>query len=288
MIKESGYISIMRPLLIRIAKRLAVLLVGAFFIYLAVWRVFPFFNNRTPVALALFITYVAMAYVIIPLLFRLYRLFYHPAHLPLYCTTPDGFASDPINIGLIGTREQLIESMRAAGWTQADEHAPLHTLRQIFATITGFKYPNAPMSRLYLFGRKQDLGFQVQIASSRAGRHHVRFWAADPKLARELQHHVRFWNRFYKPNKYKPAVQFWVGAASKDVGLAPIRHNAQVTHMIDPDTNRERRKIVHDLKRAGKLSGSRTMTVDRPFRLRNRAWRGYLQSDGRITICELK
>jgi len=277
----------MRPLIIRAAKRLAVLLVGAFFIYVAVWRVFPFFDNRTPVALALFITYVVMAYVIIPVLFRVYRLFYQPIHLPLYCTTPDGFASDPINIGLIGTREQVVAAMEAAGWRQADAHSPLNIVREIIAALTSRSYPTAPMSRLYLFGRKQDFGFQMRIAGSRAQRHHVRFWAADPSLASKLQHHVRFWNRFYRPSQPKPGVQFWVGAASKDVGIAPIRHNAQVTHMIDPDTNRERRKIVRDLKRAGRLAGSHTVSVDRPFRLRNRAWRGYLQSDGRITICEL-
>lgn len=277
----------MRPLLTRIAKRLAILLVGAFFIYIAVWRVFPFFDNRTPVALALFITYVVMAYMVIPVLFRAYRLFYRPVHLPLYCTTPDGFASDPINIGLVGTREQVVKAMQSAGWTMADKHAPFNTMRQVLAALTGWSYPSAPMSRLYLFGRKQDFGFQMQISGSRAGRHHVRFWAADPRLATELKHHARFWNRFYKPVKRRPDTQFWVGAASKDVGFAPIRHNAQVTHMIDPDTNQERRKIVRDLKRSGKLAGSRTITVDRPFRLRNRAWRGYLQSDGRITICEL-
>ncbi|HSX30346.1 MAG TPA: LssY C-terminal domain-containing protein [Candidatus Saccharimonadales bacterium] len=278
----------MGPLLARLTKRLIVLAVGAFFIYLAFWHVLPFFDNRTPIALALLITYVVMAYVIIPLLFRVYRFFYHPVHLPLYCTTPDGFASDPINIALVGTRQQVLKAMQMAGWQLADKHTPLNVLREIMAAITGHPYSNAPMSRLYLFGRKQDFGFQVPIAGRRAARHHVRFWAADLQLTDELKHHVRFWHRFYRPTHPDPTAQLWVGAASKDVGLAPIRHNAQLTHMIDPNTNRERRKIVRDLKHANKLASTRTITVNRPFALRNRALRGYLHSDGKIAICELR
>lgn len=278
----------MMPLVTRIAKRLAVLAIGAFFIYLAVWKVFPFFDNRTPVALALFITYVVMAYGVIPGLFRIYRLFYRPVHLPLYCTTPDGFASDPINIALVGTRQQAVQAMEKAGWQEADHRTPATLFRQLVAAITGRPYPRAPMSHLYLFGRKQDLNFEVQIVGSRARRHHVRFWAADLALASELKHHVRFWHRFYRLTHPNPKVQLWVGAASKDTGIAPIRHNAQVTHMIDPDTNSERRKIVRDLKRVDQLTGSRTISVNRPFLLKNRAWRGYLQSDGRIAICELR
>jgi len=278
----------MLPLLTRIAKRLAVLLIGALFIYIAVWKVFPFFDHRTPWAIALFATYVAMAYILIPLLFRLYRFFYHPTHLPLYCTTPDGFASDPINIGLVGTRQQVLEAMDAAGWDLADEHSIANSIRQIVSTLTGRPYPTAPMSRLYLFGRKQDLGFEVQISGSLGRRHHVRFWAADLELASQHQHHVHFWHRFYRPSRHTPEAQLWVGAASKDIGFAPIRHNAQLTHMIDPNTSSDRRLIVRDLRKAGRVTSTRNLKVDKPFSLKNRAWRGQLDSDGRITVCELR
>ncbi len=46
-----------------------------------------------------------------PALIRLFRIIHPPDHLPLYCVTPDGFASDPLNIGLISTRRQLIHAM---------------------------------------------------------------------------------------------------------------------------------------------------------------------------------
>jgi uncharacterized membrane protein YhdT len=278
----------MMPFITRVLKRFAILLFGAVIIYLAVWRVFPFFDNRTPIYLALLFTYIAMAYVITPLLFRVYRFFYHPVHLPLYCTTPDGFASDPINIALIGNREQVINSMQAAGWTLADDHSAFSVLKQVLLTVLQQKYPNAPMSRLYLFGRKQDLGFEVQISGNRGQRHHVRFWAADIELDTQANSHIHFWRRFYRPGHHAPDAKLWVGAASKDTGFAPIRHNAQLTHMIDPDTNSERALIVANLKQAKRVVNSRLIKVHHPFSLQNRAWRGRLQSDGQIAVCKLR
>jgi len=278
----------MVSVLLRITKRLSVLAVGAFFVWLAVWQVFPRFDNRAPLAIALSATYVVMAYGIIPALFRIFRIFYHPLHLPVYCTTPDGFASDPINIALVGSRRQTILAMEAAGWNQADRHTPLNVTKQFFTTLLRRPYPTAPMSSLYLFGRRQDLAFQKEIAGGRGYRHHVRFWAADTELAQEFEPHRRFWQRFHRPQRGAPRAHFWVGAASKDIGFAPVRHNAQITHMIDPDTDSERDLIAADLKKARQLSGKRTQKAYRPFSLRNRAWRGRLQSDGRITICTLR
>jgi hypothetical protein len=176
----------MIPFVTRTLKRLLVLGLGGFVVYLAVWRIFPFFDNRVPVAIALFGTYVVMAYGIIPAVFRLFRFFYHPVHVPLYCTTPDGFASDPINIALTGTRPQVIMAMEAAGWRLADRKTPFNVLRQIFAVLMFQAYPSAPMSTLYLFGRRQDLAFEKEIEGGRGNRHHVRFWAADLRLAQEF------------------------------------------------------------------------------------------------------
>jgi len=278
----------MIPLFNRVLKRLLVLGLGVFFVYVAVWRVFPFLDNRVPAAIALFATYVLMAYLVIPALFRVFRFFYNPVHLPLYCTTPDGFASDPINIALVGSRHQVILAMEAAGWYLADKKSLFTVIRQVTSAMLQQPYARAPVSTLYLFGRKQDLAFEKEIKGSRGYRHHVRFWAADLELTQEFQSHVRFWRRFHRPNRKHPHAELWVGAASKDIGFAPIRHNAQVTHMIHPDTNSERELIRRDLKKAHQLRGHRLVSVNKPFSLKNRAWRGYLQSDGQITVCELR
>ena len=255
--------------------------------WLAAYKVFPFFDNRTPLIIALSLTYVAMAYAVIPLAFRLVRLFYHPVHLPLYCTTPDGFASDPINIALIGNRQQAILAMEAAGWFLADRRTVLNALRQLYAAVLRKPYPRAPMSQLYLFGRGQDLAFEKEIAGTRGHRHHVRFWAANEKLTEEFTAQVRFWQRFHRPSRAHPHAQLWVGAASKDIGIAPIRHNAQVTHKVDADTVQERALILKDLKAARQAKHTRTVSVHRPFSLRNRALASQLDTDGKLAIVTL-
>jgi LssY-like putative type I secretion system component LssY len=279
----------MQRLLARTIKHLVILLLGLGVVYVAVDKVYPFFNTRISDALAIFATYLIIAYLLIPLAFRVFRTLYHPVHLPLYCTTPDGFPSDPVNIVLVGGRRQVILAMEAAGWRRADRKTLLSVLHQIVYAALKQSYPNAPVSSLYLFGRTQDLAFQKEIAGTRGHRHHVRFWTADDVLANaRTKHHVQFWKRFHLPSHQQSDTGFWVGAASKDVGFALIRHNAQITHLVDPDTRRERLLIARDLRRADKLVSSRTIAAYRPVSLRNRAWRARLLSDGHVTICELR
>jgi hypothetical protein len=275
-------------LLVRSFKRLLILAVGLAVVYLAVWEFFPFFDNRVPLALALLATYVFTAYFFIPALIRVFRLFVRPNHIPLYCVTPDGFASDPINIGIIGTRVEIIEAMRKSGWYRADKRNLKSMARLGMAILLRRSYPTAPFSNLYLLGRKQDLGFQLPIDGSASNRHHVRFWACQVRGPEDFQEHVHFWRRFHRRMQSKDNRQFWIGAASRDVGIIPIRHTGQMTHMIDPDTNAERDLIVRDLRRSGYVTKTRTITVGAPYQLRNRTLGGFLHTDGKMRVCILK
>ena len=277
----------MNPFLVRSFKRFVVLVIGVGAVYLAVWQVFPFFDHRLPAAIALFATYVLMAYVALPAVVRGIRLFVRPNHIPLYCITPDGFASDPLNIGVIGSRSQLVEAMTKAGWYVADRRTPRTVLKQIIATLFRRPYPTAPFSTLYLFGRKQDIGFELPVDNKPTHRHHVRFWACNLQGPEEFKADVRFWRRFHRLSGRQPNRQLWIGAATKDIGIAPIRHNAQLTHMVDPNTAAERALIVKDLQTTGLVSSTRNVTVGLPYVLQNRALRSFLRSDGKLTICEL-
>jgi hypothetical protein len=274
--------------LIRFFKRLLVLIIGLAVVYVAVSEIFPFFDNRTPLALALFATYVVTAYVFIPALIRVIRIFIRPKHIPLYCVTPDGFASDPVNVGVIGTRQQIKKAMLKAGWHQSDKR----TLRTMFKMARSIlfrrPYLTAPFSTLYLFGRKQDLGFQKPYLDDPMHRHHVRFWACNLEGPEAFHHHVNFWRRFHRPNRDNQSRQLWVGAASRDIGIMPIRHNAQLTHMIHPDTNAERDLIVHDLRASHSVEKTLTERVGDAYKLRNRVLGGSLHTDGKIRICILK
>jgi hypothetical protein len=137
----------------RFFKRFIVLIPGIIIAYFSVRDIFPYFDRRLPLGVAIFLTYALGAYVLIPSLIRLIRIIRPAKHLPLYCVTPDGFASDPLNIGIVGTRAELTIAMETAGWYIADPRTIRHTAHQILSTLFSWSYPAAPVSSLYLFGR---------------------------------------------------------------------------------------------------------------------------------------
>lgn len=269
----------------RIVKRFAVLIPGVIIAYLSVRNIFPYFDRRLPLAVAIFVTYVLAAYLLIPALIRAYRLILPPKHLPLYCVTPDGFASDPLNIGVIGTRQELINAMRAAGWHLADKHSARNLLRAGISLATGQPYPQAPVSSLYLFGRKQDLAFEIPVKGGIGARHHVRFWGTTFEKGDPLSVHTIHWH--HRREHLLGDKLLWVGAASLDVGVNLIRHNLQITHMVHPDTDRERELILRGLRKQKLVKSAQQVKLDNPYRLTNRVWRGYLHTDGSMTVVQL-
>lgn len=279
----------MIDILIRLFKRFIVLVPGIVGAYFVTTDVFPFLDQRIPAPLAVLIAYVLAAYILIPALLRLVRLFVRPKHIPHYCITADGFASDPINVGLFGTKKQVKKAMEKAGWYVADKRTPYNIAKMVYSVIFRKEYPTAPFSHLYLFGRKQDLGFQLPVEDSPHARHHVRFWMAEPQLTQEQQAHLDFWNRLVHGKKPQPKKQqLWLGAASRDIGIGFIRHNAQFTHSVHPDTDAERDLIVKALKKASTVKKTRNVMVGEAYKLRNRVFRSHLRSDGRLTIVTLK
>lgn len=272
--------------ILRVAKRFAVLLPGIAIAYLSVSGIYPYFDRRLPEGFAILVTYALGAYVLVPALIRLFRIIHPPDHLPLYCVTPDGFASDPLNIGVIATRRQLISTMEQAGWHLADPHSLKNILRVVLSLIIGETYRNAPVSSLYLFGRKQDIAFEIPTNSGVGGRHHVRFWATTYEQGKRLSIRSIHWHH-RKAHIYGDDL-LWVGAASLDVGINFIRHNMQITHMIDPDTDKERRLIVEQLRAVKLVKKIETVKLGKAYRLVNRVWRGSLNADGKMDVVWLK
>jgi len=148
--------------------------------------------------------------------------------------------SDVTNLMFIGTDEQLREAFRRAGWNTAHElntESALETVRAI-AEMRGYK--EAPMSRLLLEGKRSDHDFQKQN-NTFAKRHHLRIWRRP----------VQF--------EGKPV---WVCSATHDIGIAFSEENRTFIHLIDPEIDRERAKVVSDLLFAGQVKG--LALVDRP------------------------
>lgn len=270
--------------LIRPIKRFAVLVPGVIIAYFSVRNIFPYFNQRLPLAFAILLTYALGAYVLVPAIIRAWRILVPAKHLPLYCVTPDGFASDPVNVGIVGTRRELINAMHDSGWHMADPHHWRYLVRHVLSTAFNWDYPNAPVSNLYLFGRKHDLAFQIPLGNGH--RHHIRFWATTFEEDKPFSFRSIHWHH-RKAHVYGDTL-LWVGAASLDAGFGFIRHNLQVTHMINPDTDAERELIVKQLSEQKLSKKTETITLGQPYKLVNRVFSGFLHTDGKMTIVTLK
>jgi hypothetical protein len=116
----------------------------------------------------------------------------------------------------------------------------------IRAFVMNSAYPTAPFSTFYLFGRRQDIGFQEPIDNSPRKRHHIRFWALGLDHSKDDISSVSFWLNTDRPSP--DARVLWVGAGTRDTGLSLTWLTFQVTHATDSDTNAEREYIVNELR----------------------------------------
>lgn len=234
-------------------QRAVIFGLGVFSVWLIVFVIFEFTDNRLPWILAAGVTYGIAAYVILPWVIRLGVKVLKRNHIPAYTMTGDGLAGDPVNIALIGTMAQLRAAFAALGWVEAEPLSLRSSWRMVRAFVLNQPYPAAPFSTLYLFGRGQDIGFQKAIGNSPRKRHHIRFWGLDPAEAGETLPTASFWVRTEKPPE--GAHVAWVGAATKDTGISLTKLSFQITHATDPDSDGERDLVISELQ-SRKLIGT--------------------------------
>jgi LssY C-terminus len=265
----------------RLLRRLLVLAIGAFSVWLIVFVIFRFADNRLPWILATTVTYVIAAYVVLPRAVRMSLKVLQRKRVPRYTITGDGLPGDPVNLVLRGARAQLDAAFGAAGWSQADPLTLTSSWHMVHAFLLNRPYPTAPFSTLYLYGRGQDVGFQKAIDSSPRRRHHVRFWALSPERTEAMLGKVSFWL-----GDGRPAGQgevFWIGAGTKDTGFSLTRLTFQITHATDSDTNAERDFIIRELKNIGAIGD---ISIYRP-RQRLPARVNHYITDGEIAAASL-
>ena len=262
----------------RFGKRLSGLLMGGIIILTIVWPIFSKLDQKLPLFLALLLTYYLSAYIILPRIIRIGLLVFKKGRIPRFVTASDGFYVDPVNIILTGTKEQLEASFEKIGWQKADRLNLKTAEKMIRKFLANKPYPKAPFSPLYLFGRKQNIGFQESIGNSPRRRHHIRFWAINTN--KEIDpFDVNFW---IKKQRIKPDKIFtWIGSGSEDIGFAFTRLTYQLTHKVDPNVDKERKYILN-LLRQSKCIGKISYYKPGKFKI------GRYVSDGRIATAELK
>jgi hypothetical protein len=153
---------------------------------------------------------------------------------PRTTVTAQSIPGDPLNVALIGTEGQVVRAMLDAGWDPADPVTLKSSLRIARSVLRNKPYADAPVSPLFLFGRKQDLAFERPVGKSARQRHHVRFWQS-AELGRG-------------------GVPLWLGAVTFDRSVGFSHRTGQITHHIGPDLDAERDGLIVGLRSEGWLS----------------------------------
>jgi len=182
---------------------------------------------------------------------------------PTEVTKPTGtIAADKINMAFAGTRDELVNAFRAAGWFAADSLTPRTLSRNYKSYTRQTGYPEAPVSKLHYRGEEPDIVFQRSF-NTISMRHHIRLWKVED-----------------------PERELWLGAATHDIGVEFNKSAMTFTHKIDPRIDIERSKVVNDLVFANCAESPRY--VERP-RLVNRKRDGReIVTDGRLAVVTLK
>ena len=175
--------------------------------------------------------WVLLAYLVLPRLHRILTTIYVPDYFIGRTRTSDGLLGDPVNLAFLGAREHLEAAFESAGWTRADPVTLGSSWRIIASTLARRSYDRAPVSPLFLFGRRQDFAYQQQAGGNPAHRHHVRFWRCPDDWLLPGGRRVE-----------------WLAAGTFDTSVGLSLFTLQVTHRIDADIDVERDHIVSSIR----------------------------------------
>jgi len=189
------------------------------------------------VALAI---YGLAAYVVLPMAWTHYERQPGLADRPMVTRTGQGIPGDPLNVGLVGAREDVLNAMHAAGWYPADPITWRSSIEIVGSVVLDRPYHDAPVSPLYYDGRREDFAFEKPVGESADKRDHVRFWKV-----------------LDKGSEGRPV---WLGSATFDRGVGLSHDTGQVTHHIGPDIDAVRDLLTDDLKRAGMVEATYQVT----------------------------
>ncbi len=179
--------------------------------------------------------WLVIAYVIAPDAWKELAA-YDPAldDNPRLTQTSDHHPGDPLNVALAGTELQLQNIMKAAGWYPASALGLTSDFEIAVDTVLSRPDDSAPVSNLFLFGRKEDWAFEQPVGDNPRHRHHVRFWKTE---------------RLYSDGRPQ-----WIGSAVYDQRVGLSRTTGQVTHVTAPDVDTERNYLFECLEKTSELA----------------------------------
>ena len=156
---------------------------------------------------------------------------------------------DPLNLVLIGKVNDLVPALVRRNWHATEVIWSRALIRTFNSFLQGEYYRYSPISPLYFYGRRHDIGFQ-KARSTINERNHMRFWLSP----------IRFRGK-----------RVFVGQISRDIGVKfTLKSPTISTHVIDPDVDEARRYLVEDLSysqavaRVGYVKGVGSVTREEP------------------------
>lgn len=187
------------------------------------------------------------------------------ADAPKRAASREDHPGDPINLVLVGTVQQIESAFHQAGWTEPKKKNQQSIWKTAQAVMNNDGYGAAPVSDLYLFGRKEDLAFEKTLDTFNK-RHHLRLWqtAATAPDGRPI----------------------WLAAATHDVGIDV--HPGVVSHATDPDLDDERAQVGYDLFTSGGVQAAEFITPPNALSSGMTATGGAWHTDGRLFLLDLK
>jgi putative hemin transport protein len=207
---------------------------------------------------------------VVPLFWVHYEHLPRMSGAPKFTETPSGNAkSDPLNIGLIGAKADLFQSLLSAGWYPADAKTFAHGTNYVSEAVRKeIHYPTDRVASQYLGDTMQDLLFERPGVTGKMGRRFLRLWEA-----REFG---------------IGGLPLWIGTVSTDRPLAKGAKSSNLVGVhITPEIDAARDGLIDDLSMHRWLSEVFEVTgVGPTFWGRNANGDPYF-TDGEVTIGQI-
>jgi len=187
------------------------------------------------------------------------------ADAPKRAVSKDNRPGDPINLVFVGTAQEIEQAFRQAGWTEPKKENQQSIWKIAQAVINDDGYDAAPVSNLYVFGRKEDLAFEKTLNTFNK-RHHLRLWRM--------------------PASAPGGRPIWLAAATHDVGIDV--HPGVISHATDPDLDDERAQVGSDLYMGGAVQAAELIAPPDPLSSGMTATGGVWHTDGRLFVIDLR
>jgi hypothetical protein len=213
------------------------------------------------------IVYLILAYVALPSLWKHHEHEPGLADRPMVTHTSDGIPGDALNVGLVGSKEDIIRAMHEAEWFPADPITLRSSIDIIGSVVLDRPDHDAPVSPLYYDGKKQQLAFEKPDGRSADKRHHVRLWLV-----------------LEKGTDGRPV---WLGSITFDRGVGLSHDTGQVTHHIGPNIDAERDLLMGDLRAAGMVTTFFQISGIGPTLLARNSEGDPYYTDGEIDVADL-